>query len=49
MFLSSLKYYLNKDDDEKLDLELEEIVELTKKHLKFRDFSVEKIIEYYLD
>ncbi|HHX79473.1 MAG TPA: glutamate formimidoyltransferase [Acholeplasmataceae bacterium] len=47
--LSSLRYYLNKDDDENLDLKLEEIVELVKKYLKFRDFSVEKIIEYYLD
>lgn len=47
--ISSLKYYLGKDDDEKLELSLEETVELSKKYLQLRDFSEQKIIEYYLD
>jgi glutamate formiminotransferase len=47
--LSSLKYYLGLDDDEKLDLSLDEIVELSIKHFQLRGFTKSKIIEYYLD
>ena len=45
---SSLKYYLGMDEEEELDLNLDETVELAKKFLLFRDFSKQKIIEYYL-
>lgn len=45
---NSLKYYLRMPDTKKLDLSLEELVELSIKHFKLRDFSIEKIIEYYI-
>lgn len=44
----SLKYYLKMPANKKLDLSLEEVVELSIKHFKLRDFSIEKVIEYYL-
>jgi glutamate formiminotransferase len=47
--LSSLKYYLHKDEEEDLKLSLNEIIELSIEHFKLRDFSIEKVIEYYLD
>lgn len=47
--INSLKYYLKNDDSEELNLSLDEIVDLSVKYFKFRDFSKEKIIEYYLD
>lgn len=45
---NSLKYYLKMPDNKKLDLSLEEIVELSIKYFNLRDFSIEKVIEYYL-
>lgn len=45
---NSLKYYLRMPDTKKLDLSLEELVELSIKHFKLRDFSIEKVIEYYI-
>ncbi|HHZ11646.1 MAG TPA: glutamate formimidoyltransferase [Acholeplasmataceae bacterium] len=46
---SSLKYYLGMDEEEELNLDLEGIVKLAKRHLLLRDFTESKIIEYYLD
>jgi len=46
--VNSLKYYLKMPDNKKLDLSLEEIVELSIKYFKLRDFSIDKIIEYYI-
>lgn len=45
---NSLKYYLRMPDTKKLDYSLEEIVEMSIKHFKLRDFSVDKVIEYYI-
>ena len=45
----SLKYYLKMPANKKLDLSLEELTELSIKHFKLRDFSIEKIIEYYIN
>lgn len=44
----SLKYYLRMPANKKLDLSLEEVVDLSIKYFKLRDFSIEKIIEYYI-
>lgn len=46
--VNSLKYYLCLDDKEDLNISLEEIVSLSIKHFKLRDFSIDKIIEHYL-
>lgn len=46
--VNSLKYYLGKDESELLDLSLDEVVQLSVKYFNLRDFSVSKIIEYYL-
>lgn len=46
--INSLKYYLKLDENKKLDLDLDELVKLSVEHFKLRDFSKEKIIEYYI-
>ncbi|MGD9604706.1 MAG: glutamate formimidoyltransferase [Bacilli bacterium] len=46
--INSLKYYLHLEDDAILNITLKEIVELSIKHFKLRDFSEQKIIEYYV-
>lgn len=47
--VNSLKYYLCMDDKEELKISLEEIVFLSIKYFKLRDFTIDKIIEYYLN
>ena len=46
--INSLKYYLHLDDDAPLNLTFTEIVDLSKQYFKLRDFSEQKIIEYYV-
>lgn len=46
--LDCLKYYLNKQDNEDLKLNFDEEVKLLEKYILLRDFSKEKIVEYYL-
>lgn len=46
--LDCLKYYLNKQDNEDLKLSFGEEVKLLEKYILLRDFSKEKIVEYYL-
>ncbi|MFA7076570.1 MAG: glutamate formimidoyltransferase [Candidatus Izemoplasmatales bacterium] len=47
--IRSLKYYYSVDDIEfPEDITLHEIVRMSERYLKLRDFSVDKIIEYFL-
>jgi len=46
--INSLKYYLKLDDSAQVNWSLEEITELAIKHFKLRDFTVKKLIEYYV-
>jgi glutamate formiminotransferase len=45
----SLKYYLHIDDKEELHLSLDEITRLSIQYFGLRDFSKEKIIEFYTE